>query len=175
MAQRLQGAHVPFLLTDEDSPTDEEAFPTKRRCSIKSGKLRTGDTHVLHRIKLPHKMVQHSEQTPVYEEMCLAFFSNRYLGIVAEVGSPINEVILTHLREVFEDVDVYRWKVVREYHAAWLQLLEQGRAVWKDKGSNPGDRACLSFNRGTFSTMPPTHLIFMFAPIVLGWHRKPGK
>ena len=28
------------------------------------------------------------------------------------------EYMLVHLREMFEDVEVYRWKVIREYHAA---------------------------------------------------------
>ena len=88
MAQRLQGAPAPFLLMDEGSPTDEEASPTKReRHSIKSGKLRTRDTCVLHRIKWPHEMVC-SAQTkgPMYEEMSPASFTNGYLGIVAEEG-----------------------------------------------------------------------------------------
>ena len=40
---------------------------------------------------------------------------------------------MSHLQELFEDVEVYRWKAVREYHAAWLQLLEQGRATWGDE------------------------------------------
>ena len=41
--------------------------------------------------------------------------------------------MLRHLRALLQDVDVYGWRVVREYHAAWLQLLEQGRATWKDE------------------------------------------
>ena len=42
--------------------------------------------------------------------------------------------MLRQLRDLLQDVDVYRWRVVREYHVAWLQLLEQGRATWKDEG-----------------------------------------
>ena len=54
MAQRLQGAPDPFLLTDEDSLSNEETCLGKRkRRTIKSGKLRTGDTHVVVRIKWP--------------------------------------------------------------------------------------------------------------------------
>ena len=45
---------------------------------------------------------------------------------MAEEGASIKEYMLSHLQELFEDVEVYRWKVVREYHTAWLQLLEQG-------------------------------------------------
>ena len=55
-------------------------------------------------------------------------------GLWPRRGPQIREVMLTHLKELFEDVDVYGWKGVREYQAAWLQLLEQGRAEWKDEG-----------------------------------------
>ena len=56
VSQRLRGATAPFLLMDEDSATGEEVSPTKRRRrNIKSGKLRTRDTHVVHRVKLPHE------------------------------------------------------------------------------------------------------------------------
>ena len=86
VAQRLQGAPAPFLLIDEDSPTDEEASPTKRkRHTIKLGTPRTRDTHVVLRIKWPHEMVCSAQsKAPMYEEMSLASFTNEYLGIVAE-------------------------------------------------------------------------------------------
>ena len=57
VAQRLQGAPEAFLLTNEDSPSDEDASHRKRKRTIKSGKLRTQDTHVVLRIKWPHKVV----------------------------------------------------------------------------------------------------------------------
>ena len=106
----------------------------RKRCSIKFGKLRTCDTHVLHRIKGPHEMVcSVQSKAPVYKEMFLVHFTNRYLDIVAEEGSPIREVMLRHLRALLQDVNVYEWKVVREYHTAWLQLLKQRWATWQDK------------------------------------------
>ena len=65
----------------------------------------------------------------------MASFTNRYLGIVAEeAGSPIGEVMLKRIRVLLQDVGVYGWNVVKEYHAAWLQLLEQGQASLKDEG-----------------------------------------
>ena len=161
MAQRLQGAPAPVLLTDEDSPTDEKASAVKRkRQSIKSGKLRIRDTHVIHRIKWPHEMVCCAQgKAPVYE-MSLSSFANGYLGIVAEEGSPIREWMLSHLRELFNDVDVYRWRVVREYHATWLKLLEQGQAVWKDEGKRAHLRHLIVWSKPSLSSMfsrtPPT-------------------
>ena len=61
-------------------------------------------------------MCSTQSKAPVYTS--LASFSNGYLGIVAEEGYPITEVMLRHPRALLEDVDVYGWKVVREYHAA---------------------------------------------------------
>ena len=153
--------HAPFLLTDEDSPTDEEASPTKRkRCWIKSGKLRTRDTRVLHKIKWPHEMVCSTQSKAPMYEMSLASFTNGYLGIVTEEGSPIREVMLRHHRALLQDVDVYGWKVVREYHAAWLQLLEQGWATWQDEGERAELRRFMVWSQPSFSSRfshpPPT-------------------
>ena len=91
VVQHLQGGPDPFLLTDEDSPSDEETSPGKRkRRTIKLSKLRTRDTHVVVRIKWPHEVV-HSAQNkaPVYEELSLTSFTNEYLGIVAEEKGPL--------------------------------------------------------------------------------------
>ena len=107
MAQHLQGAPDPFLLADEDSPSDEETSPGKRkRRTIKSDNLRTRDTHVVVRIKRPHNVVRSAQnKAPVYKELSLASFTNGYLGIVAEEkGSPVGEVMLTHLRALLQDV-----------------------------------------------------------------------
>ena len=70
MAQRLRGASTTFLLTDEDYGSDEDDTSEKRKCSMKSGKLRTLDTHVTIKVKWPHEMVRSaSSKAPVYEDM----------------------------------------------------------------------------------------------------------
>ena len=37
-----------------------------------------------------------------------------------------------HLQEIMEDGETFGRSVVRAYHGAWLQQLEQGRATWED-------------------------------------------
>ena len=60
--------------------------------------LHTRDTHVVIRIKWPHEVVCSAQSKAlVYEELPLTSFTNGYLGIVAEKGSPMGEVMLTHL------------------------------------------------------------------------------
>ena len=67
------------------------------------------------RVKWPHEMVFTSQgHAPVYVDMSLVLFSNEYLAIVAEESVAIQEYMVSHLQELFEDVEVYVWKRVRE-------------------------------------------------------------
>ena len=43
---------------------------------------------------------------PVYEDISLALFSNGYLAVVSEEDPTIQGYMLTHFREMFEDVEV---------------------------------------------------------------------
>ena len=61
-------------------------------------------------------------------------FVNGYLSIIARLMVTIRNQMATHLEELMEDGEIFRWPVVRAYHAAWLQHLEQGRATWADEG-----------------------------------------
>ena len=49
--------------------------------------------------------------------------------VVADEAPVTQGYMLVHLRQMFEDVEVYGWKSVHEYYSVWLQLLEQGRAA----------------------------------------------
>ena len=71
-------------------------------------------------------------QAPVYKDMSLALFPNGYLVIVVKKSNAAKDIMLRHLQELFKDVEVYSWIVVRVYHVAWLQLLEQGQVTWGD-------------------------------------------
>ena len=42
-------------------------------------------------------------------------------------------LMLQHMQELMEDAEVYGWRVVTDYHAAWLLQIEQGRAAWGDE------------------------------------------
>ena len=71
-------------------------------------------------------------QPPVYSDMSLALFTNGYLSVAVEESVATKEYMYVHLQELMEDIEVYVWRVVKEYHAAWLQLMKQGRAAWGD-------------------------------------------
>ena len=108
VTQRLRRVHASLFLTDEECLSEEDVSPVKRsRGTIKSGRLRTRDTQVVHHVKWSHKMVVYSQgKAPVYEDISLALFTSGYLVVVSEEGPSIKEYMLVHLREMFEDVEV---------------------------------------------------------------------
>ena len=87
VTQRLRRAPpASFITDDEDSASDDDASLRKWwHRHIKSGRLRTRDSHILHRIKWLHEVVMVSQgKTSVYEDISLALFSNGYLSVVSE-------------------------------------------------------------------------------------------
>ena len=64
--------------------------------------------------------------------MSLALFTHGYLSMATDESVVIKEYMYNHLQEILQDVEVYGWKVVKDYHAAWLQLMEHGQAAWGD-------------------------------------------
>ena len=45
---------------------------------------------------------------------------------------PIRKQMANHLQKITEDWENFGWPMVRAYHAAWLQHLEQGTAILAD-------------------------------------------
>ena len=158
LAQRICSTSAPFILTDNETGLEDEgAAPRHRRTTIKCGKLPTRDTHVVKRIKWPHEMVFTSMgQGPVYKDMSLALFANGYLAIVVEESNAVKDMV-RHLQELFRDVEVYGWMVVREYHAPWLQLLEQGRAAWGDDTKRAQLRRLMVLSKSSLSSKTAAH------------------
>ena len=78
----------------------------------------------------------------------------------SEKDTQVNGVMLRHLRAMLQDVDNYGWRVVREFHGAWLQLLEQGRATWLDEGERTQLRCRLVWSKPSLllrnSAAPPS-------------------
>ena len=110
----------PLTMVD-DTASDEEVFiPTRRRKDIKSGKWRTSDMQVLKRITWPHDEVVYDNagEPAVYEEMHPVLFGNRYLMVMERESEPVKIIMLAHLQELMEDLEVYGWEVVRAYHAS---------------------------------------------------------
>ena len=60
----------------------------------------------------------------------------------------------THLTEIMEDGETFRWPVVRAYHAVWLQHLEQGRATWDDEATRLKLCRALVWHRMAPSSQP---------------------
>ena len=61
-----------------------------------------------------------TEQPPIYTNMSLVLFTTGYLSVAKEESVVIKEYMYNHLQELMEDVEVYGWKMVKDYHAVWL-------------------------------------------------------
>ena len=127
LAEGLTGASAVYLpTTDEDSVQDEPP-QARRQSKGVSGKLRTADTIVVHRITWPHEVIYSLLAQPaIYDQVSSMIFVDWYLTVVSREPSHIKALILDHLQELMEDHEHYGWPLVRVYHTAWLQHMEQG-------------------------------------------------
>ena len=155
LTQRLHSTSTPFLLTDDETGSDDQGAPTPLFVAgLTSNLVRfTPDSQVVNRIKWLHEMgCSFVLQAPVYKDMSLALFLNGYLVIVAEESNSVRDILLRHLQELFEDVVVYGWMVARGYHAAWLQLLEQERVAWGDETKRAQLRRLIVWSKPALSS-----------------------
>ena len=65
-------------------------------------------------------------QLPIYLDMSITLFVNEYLAVVAIESMSVTEYMMLPLQEMMEDVELYGWRIVQEFHATWLQLIELG-------------------------------------------------
>ena len=157
VVQHLQGASTPYPLTDQGPASeDEEASHTNGRRGLKSGKVSTIDSVVVKRVQWSHEMVFTNQgQPPVYGELSMALFTNGYLSVLAAEMDINKAHMCCHLQELMEDAEVNGWKVVRDYHAALLRLMEQGRAASEDDNKKDKLRRLLVWSRPALGARQP--------------------
>ena len=86
---------------------------------------------VTKRITRPHEVVYSSQD---YDEMSAALFVNAFLTVMEKRQKLLRDVYkLRHLQELMEHAKAYIWTGVRDYHAAWLHHVEQGKAACGDE------------------------------------------
>ena len=159
VARRLRSAPALCSYAEEETDTedDDNAARSKPNKGYRSGKVRTTDSYVTKSVVWPHERCTNAQgQPPVYLDMSLALFTNGYLVVAAAESGPTREHMLEHLQELMEDVEAHGWRVVRDYHAAWLQLLEQGRATWADGPRKEKLRRQLVWNKPALTHRLPT-------------------
>ena len=65
--------------------------------------------------------------------------------------------MLQHLQALVEDTEVYCWRVVRDYHAAWLQQIEQGWAAWGNENKKIKLRRLIVWHRLALGSGQPSN------------------
>ena len=75
----------------------------------------------------PDEVVYTSQgQRTTHSELSVVLFVNCYVTMLAEEFEDIKAHMLQHIQGFMEDSGRYGWRSIRDYHAAWLQYIEQG-------------------------------------------------
>ena len=78
-----------------------------------SGKLRTADTTVNHRVTWPDEVIYSpSAQPTIYDQLSSIAFVNGYLTVMFREPPYVKALMLDHLQELMEDSEHYGWPVV---------------------------------------------------------------
>ena len=138
VSEHLRRSLPTYLPTTDDDSGAENEVPTQPRKKDKGtlGKLRTADTTVINQVTWPHKLIYTPSGQPViYNQLNSVAFLIGYLAVMVLESDQVKEGMLAHLQEMMQDGEVYGWSMVRSYHAACPQHLEQGRAMWDYKAT----------------------------------------
>ena len=89
VANQLRGTPALLIQTDGSAASkDDQAAPTHRKLTLKTGRLCTADTVVAKRITEPHEVVYSSQgQSAIYNKMSAVLFVNGYLTVTGGRGS----------------------------------------------------------------------------------------
>ena len=127
-----------LIISDKDSDSGDEATPLPRKKALKSRKLQTTDSSVLHKVVWPHEVVYTAMDKPAeYEGLTIPLFVSSYLAVMV-VKHSVYPLMIQHLQDLMSDValsdvELYSLEPVRTFHVIWLQQLEQGRVTWADE------------------------------------------
>ena len=92
LAHRLHSIFVPFLITDNETGSDNDGTAPPNHHEIRETSYQGHPC--CQQIKWPHEMVTASTgQAPVYNDMSLAMFSNGYLTIMAVECSTVQDAL----------------------------------------------------------------------------------
>ena len=95
--------------TTDTSSAEEEAEPTRRhKKPLTSGKLRTANKQVIHKVEWPHELVYRVEGKPAEcETLSVPFFISGYIKIMDGQKPDIKNRISAHLAELMGDAEIY--------------------------------------------------------------------
>ena len=72
-----------LVTTDEESGSEEDPIPEPKRKTLKSGKHRTADSSVLHKVVWPHEVVYTAMGKPAeYGDIAILLFISVYLAVM---------------------------------------------------------------------------------------------
>jgi len=135
----LRPAHS---LTDDSSTEEEDTYKPRRRGKFISGRVRTADIAQpkVHQL-WPHEQGLYNKQgrAQAYDDLTLAQFVQGYLATVKKAPSGERQPRLDHLQALMADTSRFTWPQVRDFHAVFLQQVEQGNMSWTGRKGDVRD------------------------------------
>ena len=58
------------------------------------------------------------------QDLSVPLFISGYLAVMVTVKLVIKPLMSKYLKELMADDEVYRWEPVQDYHAVWIQQIE---------------------------------------------------
>ena len=138
----------------EESASEEEPNHVPKKKTLKSGKVRTDDSAVLHKVVWPHKVVYTTTEQPAAYDISIPLFVSGYLEVMEAETPVVYPLMDEHLQELMGDAELCGWEPVRAFHAVWLQQLKHGWVTWPETDAKVKYRCALVWHCAIAGTKP---------------------
>jgi hypothetical protein len=137
---QTSGSEVTSSSDSEDYHQDNDPTPVQatapRKRKLKTGRVRTANSHVKTVTTWPQEVVYNSlNEALEFDKLTLTQFVKGYCQITRTRDVERAEIRTIVLEEIMEDAETHPWELVRAAHAILLQQIEGGRASWEDKAN----------------------------------------
>jgi hypothetical protein len=142
---QTSGSDVTSSSDSDDYHQDNTPTPVKaseasatapRKRKLKSGRVRTANSHVKTVTSWPHEVVYDAlNQAQEFDKLTITQFVKGFCKITRTRDTQRAEIRTIVLEEIMEDAETHPWELVRAAHAILLQQIESGRASWEDKSN----------------------------------------
>ena len=117
----------------DNSPTPKKHRSKAPRKKLKSGRVRSANSHVKVKTTWPHEVMYDRDNSAAdFDKLTLAQFVRGFTRVSANTTTAEMRVRNDVLEEIMEDADTHPWELVRSAHCVFLQQLETGRIDWHD-------------------------------------------
>ena len=105
-----------FIISNDDSESREEVTLALRKKALISGKVRTTDSSVLHKVTWPYEVMYTVTSKPAeYKGISIPCFISEYLVAMATEKLSVHPLMVQHLRDLMSEAKLYGWEPARDF------------------------------------------------------------